>query len=444
MKKLIIFLLLTTFMLSVTLVGCSSAQIVSITVNGQTTSFYYGEEFNFDGEVIATLSNGQTRILKEEEYYARCSDYNNQVPGEYSVIVGLKEANMYYRYSIFVGSDSKTLALDNVKTQFDFAEEFSTGDIVVYKKQDDGSKITLSGEDYAIDSSEYNQFKSGTYPIRIFTDSDAITYNVTVDKMSSLNVLVFGNSYTQDSMTYFYKMAKSAGFDKLVVVNMFIGGCQINAHYSNIKSDSAAYLMELRYGDDPMKSTSNARPSDALSFADWDIIVINQASPIAGNVNTYSRLQETVDIIKDKLNALGQDASRISFAFQQCWAYAEGSSNSNYVNYNNSQEKMYNAIMGAVKEGVLTTDCKRVMPIGTALQNARNTSLGDNFSRDSGDHLNVLGKYIASLTVLSSLTDISIDAVTFKPETVNNEVEALCKLCVTNAINNPYEVTKNS
>ncbi len=444
MKRLISIFLLTVFVLSVSFIGCSSAQTVSINVKGQTTDFYCGEEFCFDGDVIATLSNGETKVLGEDEYYVSCSDFNNQVPGEYSVIVGLKEGNVYYRYSVFVGSDSKTLAIDSVKTQFEFAESFSIGDIVVYKKQSDGSKLPLSKADYTVDASKYNQFKSGTYPIRISTDNDAITYNVTVGKLSTLNVLVFGNSYTQDSMTYFYKMAESAGFDKIVVVNMFIGGCQINAHYNNIKSDSAAYLMELRYGNEPMRSISNARPSDALSYADWDIIVLNQASPIAGNVNTYSRLQETIELIREKLNSLGQDSSQVSFAFQQCWAYAEGSVNSNFINYNNSQENMYNSIMSAVKDGVLATDCKAIIPIGTALQNARTTYMGDNFSRDSGDHLNVLGKYIASLTVVSSLTDIPLENITFKPETVNNEVEALCKECVMNAVANPFEITKVS
>lgn len=98
-----------------------------------------------------------------------------------------------------------------------------------------------------------------------------------------------------------------------------------------------------------------------------------------------------------------------------------------------------------------------IIPVGTAIQNARNTSLNSvsQLTRD-GWHLNTgVGRYLAACTVVSSLFtpvyDIAIqDDLSLIPtpehdyplEPVTVENLPLCHQCVINAVAQPFQVTR--
>ena len=86
-------------------------------------------------------------------------------------------------------------------------------------------------------------------------------------------------------------------------------------------------------------------------------------------------------------------------------------------------------------------DISFVIPAGTAVQNAR-VPLGDTLIGDDNVHLNALGDYVAGLTWFAKLTGMSIDNITYTPNTdIANKLDTI-KKAVKDAIANPYTVTK--
>jgi hypothetical protein len=104
---------------------------------------------------------------------------------------------------------------------------------------------------------------------------------------------------------------------------------------------------------------------------------------------------------------------------------------------------MYEAIMDA-SQNFINTDSRfrQVIPAGTAIQNIRSSSVGDNLNRD-GYHLNTLGRYVAALMWFKTITGFSIDDIEYKPSTVTDEQLLIAKEAVNNAYMQMFEVTES-
>ena len=103
---------------------------------------------------------------------------------------------------------------------------------------------------------------------------------------------------------------------------------------------------------------------------------------------------------------------------------------------------MYNSIVSTVKEKVLSIpEIDVVVPNGTAIQNARTSFVGDNLTRD-GYHLSYdLGRYIAGLTLVSSMTGVDISNVKYAPSGVSSDYQKVAVESCLNAIENPFKIT---
>jgi len=74
---------------------------------------------------------------------------------------------------------------------------------------------------------------------------------------------------------------------------MYIGGCDLDKHLNNMKSDNAAY--EYRKVKDGKKVNKNGyRLSDALIDEKWDYISLQQASGKSGKYETYAALADLI------------------------------------------------------------------------------------------------------------------------------------------------------
>jgi hypothetical protein len=126
------------------------------------------------------------------------------------------------------------------------------------------------------------------------------------------------------------------------------------------------------------------------------------------------------------------------------WAYQTGSTHPDFVRYSNNQLTMYNAIISAVGEKILTRDdIEDVIPSGTAIQNLRTSFIGDTLTRD-GYHLSYdLGRYTAGLTWFMKITHFSIDDIEYKPEGITDSEFLAIKEAVINAVFHPYEITNS-
>lgn len=252
-----------------------------------------------------------------------------------------------------------------------------------------------------------------------------------------LKILAIGNSFSVDTLSYAYNVATSLGIEKVTLGNLVIGGCSIDTHYANITSDKAAY--KYYYNDSGSWSSTDGytyKISTAIESEDWDFISVQQASGDSGMASTYGSLVGLVS----KVRELAGEKPEI--VFNMTWAYQSDSTHADFANYSGSQSKMYSAIVSATKDKVLTTeDITIVAPTGTAIQNARTSSLGDALTRD-GYHLNYdYGRYIAALTFISSLTGISVENISYAPSALSSTVKAICIESAMNAVASPYAIT---
>src|SRR5690606_9890166 len=119
------------------------------------------------------------------------------------------------------------------------------------------------------------------------------------------------------------------------------------------------------------------------------------------------------------------------------WAYEEGSEATGFVNYNNDQASMFNAIVNTVQEAAQRAGIDIIIPTGTAIQNGRATALGDKFCRD-GMHLNAWGKYTAACTWVEKLLGKSAIESDYIPDGIPATGLKLMQQAAHDAVQDPY------
>ena len=257
----------------------------------------------------------------------------------------------------------------------------------------------------------------------------------------SLKVLAIGNSFSVDATTYLWGVCHSAGITDLVVGNAAIGGCSLAKHAGNMKNGVAEYSY-TKYVSTSGSTQSEVKIDVALEDEDWDIITIQQVSQNAGMPDTMGDL----DYI---LSYLGEKCPDAEIYWHMTWAYQQDSTHSGFSNYGKDQATMYQAIVDTVNSTILTKDAiPGIIPSGTAMQNLRTTSIGDNVTRD-GYHANYgFGRYTIALTWYAILSGGSLDKVNYLP---TNEYRAEITAnyaamleSVENAIKTPYAVTPSA
>ena len=101
---------------------------------------------------------------------------------------------------------------------------------------------------------------------------------VTNNGDSVTRILAIGNSFSEDALDYhFHKLCEAAG-KKVVVGNLYIGGCPIDRHWLNAQTDSAAYRYRRIGLDGAIIEAHNVRLGDALGSDNWDFVSFSPRS----------------------------------------------------------------------------------------------------------------------------------------------------------------------
>ena len=253
----------------------------------------------------------------------------------------------------------------------------------------------------------------------------------------SLRVLAIGNSFSDDSMWYLYDLLKEVGYEYVKLGNLYIGSCTLQQHAYNITSNASSYT--YRVNEDGQWVNNDSYSSvDALKSEDWDMVVMQQASGSSGMPDTY---YPYISTLTAKVRELCPDAELM---WHMTWAYQGNSNHPEYYKYGYDQMTMYDAIVSAVHQNILTNkDFAKVIPTGTAIQNLRTSIYGDTVTRD-GFHLAYdSGRLAASIMWLRALTECDLEPITWTPAnyTYTQEQIAAIKESVENAWANPYQVT---
>ncbi|MGE4490039.1 MAG: DUF4886 domain-containing protein [Kiritimatiellales bacterium] len=263
-----------------------------------------------------------------------------------------------------------------------------------------------------------------------------------VEPPESLKILAIGNSFSQDALRHVYQIATNAGIREVVLGNLYIGGCPLSRHWKNAETNGTEYDYQKNDSGE-WHSRKNSTLEYGIQDEDWDFISIQQVSSLSGLPETYnSDLNNLIVYINSKKT--NPDAK---LGWQMTWAYQQNSTHSGFIKYGKDQMTMYNAIVTAVQEKIVPNPSfDFIIPSGTAIQNMRTSDVGDTLTRD-GFHMSLnLGRYIVGMTWVKALTGVSIDNITWVPDT--NTVPAtllpVIKEAVNKAVNTPFAVTESS
>ena len=255
------------------------------------------------------------------------------------------------------------------------------------------------------------------------------------DNDGVLEILAIGNSFSSDALAYVYKIAFDMGIKKIVVANLVIGGCSLELHAANAKGDRAAYA--YNYDEKGMwEAIDNYKSSTALTSRTWDYVSLQQVSGSSGKAETYNEdLEYMINYVKEK-------APGAKLVWHMTGAYQQNSTKTSFGDYDFNQMTMYNAITSAVQSKISPNEnIDIIVPAGTAVQNARTSSIGDNITRD-GFHLSYdFGCYLAGLMFVRSVTGLPVDDVEFMPRGVEETERIIAVKAVEEAWRNPFEVT---
>ena len=265
------------------------------------------------------------------------------------------------------------------------------------------------------------------------------TFNIQIleEAKEEFKLLMIGNSFSDDTIQWVHEICADLGID-FTVANLYIGGASLATHLSNLTNDTPSYT--YREYDKINKiwvSHNNVSISEALTFDNWNYISLQQGSAVSGKADSY----DDIDKIIGKILTIKDN---VKFIWNMTWAYQQDSTHSSFVNYDSNQETMYNAIVDAVETKILTNDrISLISPAGTAIQNARTSFIGDTLTRD-GHHLSYeLGRYIAGLTLVGTLTKADLTKVKYSPNLTDKHRDMAIESAI-NAINNPFAVTEST
>lgn len=259
--------------------------------------------------------------------------------------------------------------------------------------------------------------------------------------VKSLKVLAIGNSFSVDAMQHLYTIAKSEGVEEIILGNLYIGGCPVDKHNANAKSGEAAYKYYKNTTGEWQTWPSMVSLLHGLQDEQWDIITMQQGSAKSGIADSYQpHLDELIAFVNE--NKTNPDARLF---WHMTWAYQQDSDHSAFPNYGNDQRAMYLGIVNSLQQVVEPTGAfAQILPVGTAIQNARTGFVGDTLTRD-GFHLSDMGRAIAAYTwytVINGQPLYAVNVDKIGTQKLTPQHKELIIDAVNSAIENPYAVTE--
>lgn len=229
-----------------------------------------------------------------------------------------------------------------------------------------------------------------------------------------INILVVGNSFSENGTFYLHQVAQSMGIE-INVVNLNLGGCSFERHWYNIQHDEKLYRYEKNGFYDEESQKNPVAITDVLGECSWDLVISQQASRDSGRIETYEPYASLV------YGYLQEKIPKAKLGIQETWAYEIDSQHEGFLNYNRDQLEMYSKIQDcdrkvAAKLGLF------VIPTGDAIQLLRLKKPFDYASGGmslcvDGHHLSPhYGKYAAALTWLKVVANADVGQVKYIPQ----------------------------
>ncbi len=328
-----------------------------------------------------------------------------------------------YTWSKFVGNDGEDGTSESVFVRYsanadgtDFTETWTLGQKYIG---------IATGTTAPVDKSGYSW--------SLFSTAQAET--------KSIKILAIGNSFSSDATEFLWGFYNAAGYDEVVVGNMYIGGCSIDMHWSNMQSNAPSYeYYKMTDGSWAMQNFTDL--VTAIEDERWDVITVQQVSGLSGEPTSFGNLNNVLSYV----NAHKTNPD-VKIYYHMTWAYQSDSNHIDFQRYESNQILMYNSIVNATQtQANANPMIDGIIPAGTAIQNMRTGALGDWLTRD-GYHLSrYIGRYIAAMTWYATLSGESVAALDYVIN-AGFETDLLIELMpsikesVKNAVERPFQIT---
>jgi len=260
------------------------------------------------------------------------------------------------------------------------------------------------------------------------------------EKDQVIRILAIGNSFSEDAIeNHLYELAAAEGIP-MQIGNLYIGGASLELHWKNASENTPSYSFRQIDLDGNKKTSPNTSLADAIQSEDWDYISFQQVSSLSGVYGSFEPyLPQLMAYVTTKATN-----PNVKFIIHQTWAYAQDSDHEGFANYGGSQEQMYEALVETYRRIYEEYDLDLLVPSGTAIQNGRNTVIGDNFTRD-GYHLDLaIGRYTAACTWFEALTGRSVVGNPYHPEGMSAKEIQIAQVAAHGAVMEPDSVTVRS
>lgn len=259
----------------------------------------------------------------------------------------------------------------------------------------------------------------------------------------SLRVLILGNSFSYDGTAYLEEISEALHLDgnRFCVYNGFIGSGGFQEWTDVFLSNDTILLTRMAGGID-MKHSS---PLRELLQQPWELCVILQGSHQSYKWNSFEHCADhLISLIKSQC-----PNQKIKIAYAMPWSHTV---------VNTPTELSGN--IKCARKIVEEYEVDFVIPVGTAIQNAREAKLdnGKYLTRDDWHICHGAGRYISACTwyesVLEPFFHVSmLDCGVLHPLTaseredptslpVTETIRRLCQQCAYQAVQNPFKVTK--
>lgn len=319
------------------------------------------------------------------------------------------------------------------------------------------------------------QIELGDSPTEIVGYGDkTVVISKCADKNKKIRLLAIGNSYTDDALSYVPFIMKNMGIDIEIGI-MMQSSSSLEMHVENWENQNAVYYLRYYNGSSSWQDLGLKSIQNVLSEYRWDLISLQQSSQTAFSWEKYQPwCNRLINYITNYVNY------NIKFIWYQPMArpaqinsgvnWSDEVITEHYVNTAQSSKRLFEETL-----------VQHVVPIGTAIQNARtitavkvlgdyvdnanNTSGYGYLTPNDGVHLQegfpcqiAAYTFVLSLLSLCGFSDKSILGETTRATAewatsknipsphgeyidTTDEYAIIAQKCAVMAVKKPYEVT---
>ena len=235
-----------------------------------------------------------------------------------------------------------------------------------------------------------------------------------------MNILSIGNSFSQDAHRYLHEIARK---DKVLLntFNLYIGGCSLYAHYRNMLSKEAEYILEMNGNSTGFKVSLEK----ALLNRAWDVITLQQASLGSPNYESY---QPYLDRLTEYVRKCAPSAKIV---LHQTWAYEDESKRlTEELGYEKASDMLCD-IKEAYEKAAEKINADFIIPSGEVFEKMLESGF-EKVHRDSFHASLGAGRYALGLIWYMMLTGNDIENNTFCDfdEEISDDMIRIVKACV--------------